>query len=136
MLTSVSHETCPIPSAFKGSCRSVECYEKLNRIGEGTYGIVYRAKEKESGKIYALKRVRMDAEADGLPISSIREINLLKSLCHTNIINVLDVVVGKQLDHIFLVMEYCDYDLAYIMDFLIQNNPNSTFPIPIGKYLV
>jgi len=50
----------------------------------------------------------MEKEKDGLPISSLREIALLKSLQHENIINVKDVVVGGAgLHNIFIVMEYC-----------------------------
>ncbi|CAB4061201.1 CDK10 [Lepeophtheirus salmonis] len=61
-------------------------FEKLNRIGEGTYGIVYRAKDCLTDEIVALKKMRMHNEKDGLPISSIREISILmecsKTKCH------------------------------------------------------
>jgi serine/threonine protein kinase len=50
----------------------------------------------------------MERENDGLPISSLREIKLLKTLRHDNIVLVKDVVVGNDLDQIFLVMEYCE----------------------------
>lgn len=48
-----------------GRCRSVKEFEKLNRIGEGTYGIVYRARDTQTDEIVALKKVRMDKEKDG-----------------------------------------------------------------------
>lgn len=48
-----------------GACRSVSDFEKLNRIGEGTYGIVYRAKDLKSGEIVALKKIRMEREKEG-----------------------------------------------------------------------
>lgn len=48
-----------------GACRSVSDFEKLNRIGEGTYGIVYRAKDLRSGEIVALKKIRMEREKEG-----------------------------------------------------------------------
>lgn len=48
-----------------GACRSVSDFEKLNRIGEGTYGIVYRAKDLKSGDIVALKKIRMEREKEG-----------------------------------------------------------------------
>ncbi|KAM7058388.1 cyclin-dependent kinase 10 isoform 3-T3 [Molossus nigricans] len=50
-----------------GQCRSVKEFEKLNRIGEGTYGIVYRARDTQTDEIVALKKVRMDKEKDGCP---------------------------------------------------------------------
>jgi len=99
-----------------GSCRSVSIYEKLNRIGEGTYGIVYRAKDKITGKIYALKKVRMERETEGLPTTSLREIRILKSIKHENIVQLHEVVVGKELDNIFLVFEYMEHDLAGLID--------------------
>ena len=69
---------------------------------------VYSARNKETNEIVALKKIRMEKEKDGLPISSLREIALLKSLRHENIINVKDVVVGGAgLHNIFIVMEYC-----------------------------
>lgn len=49
-----------------GACRSVSDFEKLNRIGEGTYGIVYRAKDLKSGEIVALKKIRMEREKEGI----------------------------------------------------------------------
>lgn len=50
----------------------------------------------------------MERETDGLPISSLREIMLLKRLNHLNIVNVKHIAVGGQLDAIFLGMEYCE----------------------------
>ncbi|XP_012558761.1 cyclin-dependent kinase 10 isoform X1 [Hydra vulgaris] len=101
---------------FIGSCRSVAEFQKLNRVGEGTYGVVYRAKDSSTGQIVALKRVRMDKEKEGLPISSLREINLLMRIKHKNIVKLKEVVVGRPLEYIFLVMEYCEHDLAGLLD--------------------
>lgn len=64
----------------------MERYQKLERIGEGTYGIVYKAKDRKSGKIVALKRIRLEAEDEGIPSTAIREISLLKELRHPNIV--------------------------------------------------
>ncbi|KAG0256190.1 Cyclin-dependent kinase 10 [Mortierella polycephala] len=102
--------------AFFGTSRVVDDFEKLNKIGEGTYGVVYRAKDKRTNEIVALKRIRMERENDGLPISSLREIKLLKTLRHDNIVLVKEVAVGSDLDQIFLVMEYCEQDMAALMD--------------------
>ncbi|CAK8671064.1 unnamed protein product [Clavelina lepadiformis] len=99
-----------------GRCRSVTCFEKLNRIGEGTYGIVYRARDCESDEIVALKKVRTEDEKEGISISSLREITLLLNLKHENVVELKEVVVGQRLDSIFLVMEYCEQDLASLLD--------------------
>uniref|UniRef100_H2SBU8 Cyclin dependent kinase 10 n=1 Tax=Takifugu rubripes TaxID=31033 RepID=H2SBU8_TAKRU len=88
---------------------------KLNRIGEGTYGIV-SSPDTKSDEIVALKKVRMDKEKDGIPISSLREINLLLRLRHPNIVELKEVVVGSQLESLFLVMSYCEQDLASLLE--------------------
>ncbi|XP_067634450.1 cyclin-dependent kinase 10 isoform X1 [Eurosta solidaginis] len=103
-----------------GRCRAVTEFEKLNRIGEGTYGIVYRARDTRNNDVVALKKVRMDQEKDGLPISGLREIMILKACNHENIVNLRDVVVGKSLESIFLVMDYCEQDLASLLDNMAQ----------------
>ena len=110
-----------IPSeSTYGSCRDVNEFEKLNRVGEGTYGIVYRATDSKSGAIVALKKVRMELEkhAGGMPLSGLREVSLLFSSLapHPNIITLHDVVVGRKLTSLFLVMEYCAQDLASLLD--------------------
>uniref|UniRef100_A0A7N8YIW3 Cyclin dependent kinase 10 n=1 Tax=Mastacembelus armatus TaxID=205130 RepID=A0A7N8YIW3_9TELE len=112
-----NHKTFTVPQTDRfGSCRSVREFEKLNRIGEGTYGIVYRARDTKSDEIVALKKVRMDKEKDGIPISSLREITLLLRLRHPNIVELKEVVVGSQLESLFLVMCYCEQDLASLLE--------------------
>ena len=58
----------------------IDKYEKLERIGEGTYGVVYKARDLDSGQIYALKKIRLESEDEGIPSTAIREIALLKEL--------------------------------------------------------
>ena len=99
-----------------GRTRDVSEFEKLNRVGEGTYGVVYRARDTKTKEIVALKRVRMEKEKDGLPISGLREISILKSCRHENIVELRQIAVGKSLDNIFLVMTYCEQDLASLLD--------------------
>ncbi|XP_029009128.1 cyclin-dependent kinase 10 [Betta splendens] len=116
-LRSIKNSTFTVPPKDRfGSCRSVREFEKLNRIGEGTYGIVYRARDTKSDEIVALKKVRMDNEKDGIPISSLREITLLLRLRHPNIVELKEVVVGSQLESLFLVMCYCEQDLASLLE--------------------
>ncbi|KAL6772389.1 hypothetical protein ACKKBG_A30030 [Auxenochlorella protothecoides x Auxenochlorella symbiontica] len=91
-------------------------YEKLKRIGEGTFGIVYKARDRRTGKIVALKRLRLDRERDGMPVTSVRELRSLQETSHPNIVALLGVVTGASLDSVFLVFEYCPHDLAHIVD--------------------
>ena len=69
-------------------CRSVEEFNCLNRIEEGTYGVVYRAMDKKTDEIVALKRLKMEKEKEGFPITSLREINTLLKAQHKNIVTV------------------------------------------------
>ncbi|GAV85448.1 Pkinase domain-containing protein [Cephalotus follicularis] len=101
-------------------CRSVDEFERLNKIDEGTYGVVYRARDKKTGEIVALKKVKMEKEREGFPLTSLREINILLSFHHTSIVDVKEVVVGSNLDSIFMVMEYMEHDLKGLMETMKQ----------------
>ncbi|XP_061360777.1 cyclin-dependent kinase G-2 isoform X2 [Gastrolobium bilobum] len=101
-------------------CRSVDEFERLNKIDEGTYGVVYRARDKKSGEIVALKKVKMEKEKEGFPLTSLREINILLSFHHPSIVDVKEVVVGSSLDSIFMVMEYMEHDLKGLMEAMKQ----------------
>lgn len=70
VLSPVSGKIISLPQhEILGACRSVSDFEKLNRIGEGTYGIVYRARDLKSGEIVALKKIRMEREREGININ-------------------------------------------------------------------
>jgi cell division cycle 2-like len=78
-----------------GRCRSVELFDKLNDIEEGTYGWVSRAKETATGSVVALKRLKIDSQdRNGLPVTGLREIQILKRCQHRNIVRLREVVVG------------------------------------------
>lgn len=79
------------------SCRSVYCYERLNHIEEGSYGIVFRARDKETGDIVALKKLKLDEEKQGFPITSLREIMALMTCQHENVVGLREIVVGDTL---------------------------------------
>ena len=64
----------------------MEKYTKKEKLGEGTYGVVYRAINTETGEIVAIKKIRLEKEDDGVPSTAIREISLLKNLKHPNIV--------------------------------------------------
>ena len=66
------------------SSSAMERYEKLEKVGEGTYGVVYKAKDRETNEIVALKKVRMGSEDEGVPSTALREIALLKEIQHPN----------------------------------------------------
>ncbi|XP_030542007.1 cyclin-dependent kinase G-2 isoform X2 [Rhodamnia argentea] len=101
-------------------CRSVDEFERLNKIDEGTYGVVYRARDKKTGEIVALKKVKMEKEREGFPLTSLREINILLAFHHPSIVDVKEVVVGSNLDSIFMVMEYMEHDLKGLMETMKQ----------------
>ncbi|XP_033220117.1 cyclin-dependent kinase 11B-like isoform X2 [Belonocnema kinseyi] len=108
-------ELPPYLPAIQG-CRSVEEFQCLNRIEEGTYGVVYRARDKRTEEIVALKRLKMEKEKEGFPITSLREINTLLKAQHPNIVTVREIVVGSNMDKIFIVMDYVEHDLKSLME--------------------
>jgi serine/threonine protein kinase len=61
-------------------------YQKLEKLGEGTYGVVYKALNQETGEFVAIKKIRLEKEDDGVPSTAIREISLLKNLKHPNVV--------------------------------------------------
>ena len=92
----------------------VNKYKKLSKIGEGTYGIVYKAEDIQKKRIVALKKIRLKPEEEGIPSTAIREISLLKECKNKNIINLIDVIHTKS--KLTLIFEYCETDLKRIMD--------------------
>ena len=61
-------------------------YEKLEKIGEGTYGYVYKARDQNSNDTVALKKIKLENEDEGVPSTAMREISILKELNHPNIV--------------------------------------------------
>lgn len=114
--------------------RGMDAYEKLECIGAGTYGQVYMAKDKATGKVVAIKKIRSLNEVQGLPVTTIREIKVLKCLNHPNIVDMKEVVVSSEHDDddaeftekdepldychgsIYLVLEYLEHDLTGLID--------------------
>ncbi|XP_018017988.1 cyclin-dependent-like kinase 5 [Hyalella azteca] len=93
-------------------------YEKLEKIGEGTYGTVFKAKNRETQEIVALKRVRLNTDDTGIPASALREIGFLKELHHKNIICLMDVLLNPNDHRLTLIFEHCDQDLKKYFDCL------------------
>ncbi len=63
-----------------------ERFELREILGEGTYGVVYKAKDLRDGQIKALKKIRLEDEDEGVPSTTLREISALQDLDHPNII--------------------------------------------------
>uniref|UniRef100_A0A3B5MHE2 Cyclin-dependent kinase 12 n=1 Tax=Xiphophorus couchianus TaxID=32473 RepID=A0A3B5MHE2_9TELE len=104
--------------------RCVDKFDIIGIIGEGTYGQVYKAKDKDTGELVALKKVRLDNEKEGFPITAIREIKILRQLKHRSVVNMKEIVTDKQdaLDFkkdkgaFYLVFEYMDHDLMGLLE--------------------
>jgi cell division cycle 2-like protein len=90
------------------SSRSVYCYERLNQIEEGSYGVVFRAKDKQTGDIVALKKLKLDEEKNGFPITALREVHSLMTCRHENVVRIREVVVGDTLtQYVYLTLFFC-----------------------------
>jgi len=102
-------------------------YAKIEKVGEGTYGVVYKARDIGTNQIVALKKIRLEAEDEGVPSTAIREISLLKELKDDNIVKLLDIVHADQ--KLYLVFEFLDVDLKRYMETGNQNRMPITLDI-------
>uniref|UniRef100_A0A3B4EEC4 Cell division control protein 2 homolog n=1 Tax=Pygocentrus nattereri TaxID=42514 RepID=A0A3B4EEC4_PYGNA len=84
-------------------------YLKIEKIGEGTYGVVYKGRHKSTGQVVALKKIRLESEEEGVPSTAVREISLLKELQHPNVVRLLDVLMQES--KLYLVFEFLSMDL-------------------------
>ncbi|XP_001951975.1 cyclin-dependent kinase 1-like [Acyrthosiphon pisum] len=89
-------------------------YDKLEKIGEGTYGVVYKCIELSSKEIVAVKKIRMAMEDEGIPATAIREISILKELNHPNIVNLREILMDDS--RLYLVFEFVPMDLKKFID--------------------
>ena len=111
-------------------CREeLDKYEKLDKVGEGTYGVVYKCKKKDDGRIVALKKIRLENEDEGIPSTAIREISILKQLKHPYIVNLIDLIHGDK--KLYLVFEFMDHDLKKFLDI----NKGPLPPMLVKSYL-
>ncbi|GMP86212.1 hypothetical protein CsSME_00039073 [Camellia sinensis var. sinensis] len=98
----------------------MEKYEKLEKVGEGTYGKVYKAKDKETGQLVALKKTRLEMDEEGVPPTALREVSLLQMLSHS--LYVVRLLCVEHVDNkhgkplLYLVFEYLDTDLKKFID--------------------
>jgi cyclin-dependent kinase 9 len=103
-------------------CAEVSKYEKQAKIGQGTFGEVFKARDKKNkGKIVALKKVLMENEKEGFPITALREIRILQLLRHENIVNLIEICRTKATQFnrhkstFYLVFDFCEHDLAGLL---------------------
>ncbi|MXQ83372.1 hypothetical protein E5288_WYG001356 [Bos mutus] len=105
-----------------------DSYEKLEKLGEGSYATVYKGKSKVNGKLVALKVIRLQEE-EGTPFTAIREASLLKGLKHANIVLLHDIIHTKET--LTLVFEYVHTDLCQYMD----KHPGGLHPDNVKLFL-
>ncbi|KAF4120215.1 hypothetical protein GMORB2_3342 [Geosmithia morbida] len=121
------------PKRTYQGCSRIADYELQGKLGEGTFGEVHRARSRKTGALVALKKIIMHHEKDGFPITALREIKLLKLLCHENVVGLEDMAVEhptKQADKrkkpiMYMVMPYMNHDLSGLLD-----NPSVHFKEP------
>ncbi|KAE8652560.1 protein IMPAIRED IN BABA-INDUCED STERILITY 1 [Cucumis sativus] len=89
-----------------------DSFEKLEKIGQGTYSSVFRAREVDSGRMVALKKVRFDNFQPESIRFMAREIMILRRLEHPNIMQLEGIITSKMSSSIYLVFEYMEHDLA------------------------
>ncbi|KAG5351307.1 hypothetical protein C0989_007008 [Termitomyces sp. Mn162] len=90
-----------------------ELYNIISQVGEGTFGKVYKAQNIVSRVYVALKRIRMESEKDGFPVTAMREIKLLQSLQHPNVVRLYEMMVST--GSVYMVFEYMDHDLTGVL---------------------
>ncbi|KAI9037384.1 putative CDK9 [Aspergillus affinis] len=106
---------------FRG-CTNIRDFEFLGKLGEGTFGEVYKARSKRDGSTVALKKILMHNEKDGFPITALREIKLLKMLAHNNILQLREMAVerskgeGRKKPSMYMVTPYMEHDLSGLLE--------------------
>ncbi|WWC71865.1 uncharacterized protein I206_105824 [Kwoniella pini CBS 10737] len=103
----------PITSSAFRPTTSGEMYTLLSHVGEGTYGKVYKALNTDTGNLVALKKIRLEGEKDGFPVTAMREIKLLQGLKHVNVVRLLEIMVSK--GNVHMVFEYMEHDLTGLL---------------------
>ncbi|KAL3934804.1 MAG: hypothetical protein SGBAC_009556 [Bacillariaceae sp.] len=106
----------PLHNPLLQGCRSVyDTYDRIDKVSEGSYGIVWKARDLATQEIVALKQIKFEQpellEEQGFPLTALREISTLLQLQHECIVGVREMVVGSGTDKVFMVMEFMEKDL-------------------------
>lgn len=109
--------------------KPISRYQKLEKIGEGTYGVVYKARDIRTGEIVALKKIRLEGEDEGVPPTAIREISLLKEIIHSNVVMLKNVVHTDT--KLYLIFEFLEKDLKKFLD----TSPGQISPSLVKKFV-
>jgi cyclin-dependent kinase-like len=107
----------------------MENYESLGVIGEGTYGVVMKARHRETGQIVAIKKFKESDEDEQVRKTSLREVRVLKQLRHDNVITLLEVFRRKGKLH--LVFEYVEKTILEVL----EKKPNGLDEMDVRKYM-
>ncbi|XP_032631605.1 cyclin-dependent kinase-like 1 [Chelonoidis abingdonii] len=92
----------------------MEKYEKIGKLGEGSYGVVFKCRSRDTGQIVAIKKFLESEDDPVIKKIALREIRMLKQLKHPNLVNLLEVFRRKRKLH--LVFEYCDHTVLHELD--------------------
>ncbi|XP_046434819.1 cyclin-dependent kinase-like 4 isoform X2 [Neodiprion fabricii] len=117
----------PCLSKYKKSrapSKTMERYERLARLGEGSYGVVFQCRDRQTGRLVAVKKFQQTEDDPLIRKIALREIRLLKNLKHPNLVNLLEVFRRKRKLH--LVFEYCEHTLLNEMEKFPKGCPDST----------
>ncbi|EFC45271.1 predicted protein [Naegleria gruberi] len=110
----------------------MDVVKQLQKIGEGTYGVVFKAIDLTNNNVVAVKRIRLEKEDEGVPSTTLREIALLKHICHPCVVRLFEVI--HENNQLNLVFEFVDSDLKVFID---QQRKTKTYfpPILVKKYM-
>ncbi|CAD6235157.1 GSCOCG00007837001-RA-CDS [Cotesia congregata] len=102
-------------------CGESSKYQKISKVGQGTFGEVFKARDTTDAKIVAMKKIIIEDQTEGFPITALREIRIFQSLKHENVVKLIEICHTKgtqstrYLPTYYLVLEFCDYDLAKLI---------------------
>ena len=106
-----------------GGVGSLANYDGMNQVGEGTYGYVYRARDKRDGSTVALKRMIIHKDYGGFPLCAVREVKFLRQLSHPNIVKLIDIVCSKGCEHLDGALREGDKGQQALKDGYVDHPP-------------
>ena len=108
-------------------------YKAVKRLGKGTYGTVYLVyKNENKNDIYAIKKIKMENENEGIPSTALREISILQCMAHENVVRICDIAITDK--NIELCLEYCRYDLRKLI--MTKKNDSKFYDVNFIKTIM